>query len=127
MCSRPSAAPGSLFVVAEVFVYRVQDVDAASWKAEMALIAESRQEAFSRLRAGGLHKKQFDNDARPVEVVTPTSFEGQFPDDQAILRRRDNDSGWTAWEVVPSGQSLDWRISGTAQRDGTHGLSGDHR
>ena len=107
-------------------MYRVQDVDSDSWTAELALVAESRQEAFGRLKAGGLHKKQFDNAARPVEVLNRAAFEGQFPDEQAILRRRLNDSGWTAWEVAPSGQSLDWRISGTAQRKGTQGRSGYH-
>jgi hypothetical protein len=56
-------------------------------------------------------------------AVALAEFDGQFPDPAAILRRRDNDSGWTPWEVVPPGQSLDWRISGTAQRKGTQGSS----
>jgi phenylpyruvate tautomerase PptA (4-oxalocrotonate tautomerase family) len=54
--ARVSTSPARLVVVAEVSVYRIQDVDSDSWTAEMALIAESRQEAFGRLRAGGLHK-----------------------------------------------------------------------
>jgi hypothetical protein len=109
--------------MAEVFVYRIQDVDSDSWTAEMALVADSRQEAFGRLRAGGLHKTQFYNDGRPVETMELAVFDGQFPGPEAILRRRENDSGWTAWEAVPS---LDWRISGTAQRQGTQGRSGYH-
>jgi hypothetical protein len=41
-----SRLPVTLVPVAEVFVYRVKDVDSDSWTADMALIAGSRQEAL---------------------------------------------------------------------------------
>jgi hypothetical protein len=33
-----------------------------------------------------------------------------------MLRRRTDYAAWTEWETVQDGMSLDWRISGQAQR-----------
>lgn len=37
-----------------------------------------------------------------------------MPNSSALVRRGMDDHGWTAWQVVPGGTSLDWRVSGAA-------------
>jgi hypothetical protein len=102
--------------VALVFIFAVEDIDADSWSAEVAAVAGNRQEAYRRLRDAGLHKKQIRNMGRPVRTEPLATWDMLSTENAAILRRRLDDTGWTAWELVPEGTSLDWRISGAAQR-----------
>jgi len=99
----------------EVFVFEVEDIDADSWLAEVAVVAESRQAALKTIRDAGLHKKQIHGDGRPARIHHAAEFGNAFGDRTTILRRRLHDSGWTEWETVPIGMSLNSRISGKAR------------
>lgn len=39
-----------------VSIFEVEDIDSASWTAEVAVVVQTRQEAYKRLRDAGLHK-----------------------------------------------------------------------
>jgi len=103
--------------VDEVFVFEVEDIDAYSWMAEVAVVAESRQAALRKIRDAGLHKKQIHGDGRPVRTHNTVEFGNAVDDRATILRRRLDESGWTAWNTVPTGVSLNSRISGKARLD----------
>lgn len=102
--------------MASVFVFQVQDIDSDWWVSEVAVVADTRQEALRRTRDAGLHKKQIENDGRPTEIQPLGAWKVLFENPAAILRRRGDHDGWCQWEQVPEGVSLDWRISGEAQR-----------
>lgn len=97
-----------------VYVVEVEDVDADSWSAEVAVIAFTPAEANKRIRASGLHKKQIRNDGQPVRIVSPSELPAIETSSSGIVRRRSNDDGWTAWTAVPVDASLNWRVSGDA-------------
>jgi hypothetical protein len=99
----------------EVFVFEVEDIDADSWLAEVAVVANSRQAALRKIRDAGLHKKQIHRDGQPVHTHHVVEFDNTFDDRATVLRRRLHESGWAAWEKVPPGISLNSRISGKAQ------------
>lgn len=88
-----------------VYVFDVEDADADSWSAEVAVSATKPEEASRRIRASGLHKKQIRNDARPVRVVSVSVPEVEASVSGAVRRRLD-DSGWTAWSSVISARSV---------------------
>ena len=69
----------------EVFVFEVEDIDADAWLAEVAVVAESRQAAFWKIRDAGLHKKQIHGDGRPVRTHHVLEFANAF-DDRATAR-----------------------------------------
>lgn len=96
----------------EVFIFEVEDIDADAWTAEVALAAATRQDAYRRLRDAGLHKKQIENEGRPVRTEPLAAWAVLAASPSPFMRRRDDDGGWTAWEMVAEGTSLDWRISG---------------
>jgi hypothetical protein len=98
--------------VVAAYVFEVEDSDAGSWIAEIAVLAPERRTALRRLRLAGLHKKQIRNQCRPVRSQAVTDFGRLFDDPQAIVRRRLEDDGWTAWTLVAPGLWLDRRISG---------------
>jgi hypothetical protein len=100
----------------DVFIFEVEDIDSDWWQSEVAVVAESRQAAYRRLRDCGLHKKQIQNAGRPVRTEPLTDWETLAKNPAAVLRRQGDHAGWGAWEQVPDGLSLDWRISGKAQR-----------
>jgi hypothetical protein len=102
--------------VAEVFVFEVEDIDASSWVAEVAVLAPDRQTAVKRLRLAGLHKKQIHNAGRPVRRQPLTDFASIFDNPDRMARRRLDDGGWTDWAAVEPSVSLDWRPSGTNRR-----------
>jgi hypothetical protein len=102
--------------MAKVFVYEVEDIDAASWTVEVAVAARTRQEAYRRIRDAGLHKKQIHNDGVPTRTEPLADWDVLSRKPGTILRRRFDDSGWSDWEPVQEGVSLDWRISGHAKR-----------
>jgi hypothetical protein len=97
----------------EVFVFEVEDIDADSWLAEIAVVAESRQVALKKIRDAGLHTDSWDG--RPVRTHDAVEFSNSFDDRATILRRRRHDSEWTEWETVPTGLSLNSPISGKAR------------
>lgn len=97
-----------------VYVFDVEDADADGWTAEIAVAAFTPAEASRRIRAAGLHKKQINNGARPVRVLSLSEVPEVEAAGSGIARRRLNDSGWTAWVPVPVGTSLNWRVSGDA-------------
>jgi hypothetical protein len=107
--------------VTSVFVFCVSDIDADNWRAEVAVAADTRTEAYRILRGRGVHRKQFDNESRPIRVLAWADVGGWLMDPTRVYRRRDNAVGWTAWEPVPDDVSLDWRISGKARRLGPGG------
>ncbi|WP_298457902.1 hypothetical protein [uncultured Cellulomonas sp.] len=98
----------------QVYVFEVEDADAGSWTAEVAVAASKPVEATRRIRAAGLHKKQIRNDARPVRVVGPAEVRGIDKSPTGIVRRRREDAGWTEWEPLAADTSLNWRVSGAA-------------
>ncbi len=51
----------------ELFVLEVEDIDAGSWLAEVAVVAESRQAALKKIRNAGLRKKQIHR-GRPASL-----------------------------------------------------------
>ncbi|HEY3001887.1 MAG TPA: hypothetical protein VGJ44_06020, partial [Kribbellaceae bacterium] len=59
----------------EVFIFEVEDIDAETWTAEVAVAAQTRQEAYKRLRDAGLHKKQFRSAGRPVRTESLAAWE----------------------------------------------------
>jgi hypothetical protein len=91
--------------MADVFVFEVEDAD-----------SEGRQAAYRRLRDLGLHKKQIQNEGRPVRTESVADWEILSEKPDAVLRRQGDHDGWGAWEPVPEGLSLDWRVSGQARR-----------
>lgn len=97
-----------------VYVYDVEDADADSWSAEVAVAATTPAEASRRVRAAGLHKKQIRNGARPVRVVSVSELPEIESSASGIVRRRLDDAGWTAWASIPVDDSLNWRLSGDA-------------
>lgn len=97
-----------------VYVFNVEDADADSWSAEVAVAATKPAEASRRVRAAGLHKKQIRNDARPVRVLSVSEIPEIESSVSGIIRRRLDDAGWTAWTSVPVDESLNWRLSGDA-------------
>jgi hypothetical protein len=66
-------------------VFEVEDIDADAWLAEVAVVAESRQAAFWKIRDAGLHKKQIHGDGRPVRTHHVLEFANAF-DDRATAR-----------------------------------------
>lgn len=107
--------------VTSVFVFVVSDIDAFNWRAELAIAAETRGQAYRVLRDRGLRKKQFDNEGSPVREHNLADVSDWLPDPTCIYRRRDDPDGWSAWEPVPDDVSLDWRVSGKARRLGPGG------
>ncbi|WP_020388661.1 hypothetical protein [Kribbella catacumbae] len=99
-----------------VFIFEVQDIDSDWWVSEVAVVAETRQEALRRIRDAGLHKKQIENGGRPTEIQELGAWKVLSENPAALLRRRGDCDGWGQWEQVPEGVSLDWRISGEARR-----------
>jgi hypothetical protein len=97
-----------------VYVFQIEDADADSWLAEVAVTASKPAEAGRRIRSAGLHKKQIGNDARPVREVSIAEVPGIDRSDMGMMRRRSNDEGWTDWSPLPAGTSLSWRVSGDA-------------
>lgn len=97
-----------------VYVFAIEDADADSWSAEVAVIATKPAEANKRIRAAGLHKKQIRNGARPIRVLSLSELPEIEASASGIVRRRSNDDGWTAWTAVPVDTSLSWRVSGDA-------------
>lgn len=97
-----------------MYVFDVEDADAESWSAEIAVTAMKPAEASRRARAAGLHKKQIRNGARPVRVVSVSELPEIESSASGIVRRRLDDAGWTAWAPVPVDDSLNWRLSGGA-------------
>jgi hypothetical protein len=102
--------------MAHVFIFVVEDIDSDSWMSEVAVVAQSRQDAHRRLRDRGLHKKQIRNEGRPVRREPLLAWDTLAKNPAAVLRRQGDHHGWGAWEQVPDDVSLDWRISGRAQR-----------
>lgn len=107
-------APDMLQVMELVYVFAVEDADADSWSAEVAVAASKPSEAVRRIRSAGLHKKQIRNEARPVRVIGLDELPELGASSGGIVRRRLNDAGWTPWSAVPKGASLNWRVSGDA-------------
>ena len=103
------------------FVFSVSDIDADSWRAEVAVAADTRTEAYRILRGRGVHRKQFDNEGRPIRELALADVGGWLMDPTGVYRRGDDAVGWSAWEPVPDDVSLDWRISGKARRRGPGG------
>lgn len=101
-----------------VYVFEIEDADADSWSAEAAVVADTPAGAARRIRAAGLHKRQIRNDGRPTRVAETAEIPAAEDAASGIARRRSDDAGWTAWEVLPDGVSLNWRISGTATVQG---------
>ncbi|WP_250444279.1 hypothetical protein [Actinotalea sp. C106] len=97
-----------------VYVFEVEDADAAAWRSEVAVVAPSAAEANRQIRAGGLHKKQIRNDGRPVRAHTVAELPCIVDSPSGFARRRDDD-GWTPWEHVAAGTSLSWRESDRAR------------
>src|SRR5665648_1199172 len=97
-----------------VYVFDVEDADADNWSAEAAVVATKPAEASRRIRAAGLHERQIRNDARPVRVVSVSEVPEIESSSSGILRRRLDDSGWTAWTSLPVDGSPNWRRSGDA-------------
>jgi hypothetical protein len=92
-----------------VYTYRVEDADADGWTAEVAVAAASPVEAGRRVRALGLHKKQIQNDGRPVRVLGVSEVPEVLQSPIGVARRRSDDDGWTGWSPVDGGTSLNWR------------------
>jgi hypothetical protein len=95
--------------VASVYVFEIEDSAADDWVSQVAVLAQSQSDARSSLRGAGLHKRQIQNDGRPVRTLpdTDASFTGLA--EGRFMRRRQNDTGWTAWDLLPAGDPLDWR------------------
>lgn len=102
--------------MADVFIFEVEDIDSDWWMSEVAVLAESRQDAYRHLRDAGLHKKQIQNDGRPVRTEPVSAWDMLAKNQAAVMRRQGDHHGWGAWEQVPEGVALDWRISGKARR-----------
>ncbi|MBO1752507.1 hypothetical protein J4G33_11910 [Actinotalea sp. BY-33] len=98
----------------QVYVFEVEDADAAAWRSEIAVLATTAAEAHRRIRAAGLHKKQIHRDGRPARVLAVAELPGVVDSPSGFMRRRDDDGGWTAWEQVAAGTPLSWRVSGQA-------------
>jgi hypothetical protein len=96
-----------------VYVFEVEDADAACWRSEVAVAAVRADEAGRRIRAAGLHKRQIRNGGRPVRVISIAELPAISSSPSGFMRRRDED-GWTEWEQVASDVSLNWRVSGRA-------------
>lgn len=53
--------------MAHVFVFDVEDIDAQTWDAELAVVAEARRGALHRLRSRGVKRRDLrDPHGRPV-------------------------------------------------------------
>ena len=98
----------------QAYVFDVEDADADSWSAEVAVAASKPAEAIQRIRAAGLHKRQIHNNGRPGRVMSLAEVAGIEEAESEIMRRRSNDDGWSAWIPLPAGTSLNWRVSGDA-------------
>jgi hypothetical protein len=103
--------------VAEIYVFEIEDADADGWTAEVAVLAPSRAEARRALTASGLHRKQIRHEGRPIRIGSVADLPA-IAAPPHVLRRRNDDAGWTAWEPVPEGATLNWRV---ARRPGTGG------
>jgi hypothetical protein len=104
--------------VPSVYVFEIEDSAADDWVSQVAILAVSQAEARRSLRDAGLHKRQIQNDGRPVRTLPDT--DAAFTDfaEGRFMRRRQNDSGWTAWGLLPVGDPLDWRKDPTAPTAG---------
>lgn len=97
-----------------VYVFEVEDRAADGWASQIAVLGDSASTANRALRDAGLHKRQIQNQGRAVTTAPlqderfATLGEGRF------MRRRLNDSGWTAWALVPAGEPLNWRLDPNA-------------
>ncbi len=111
-----AGASATFGTVADVSIFEVEDIDSDWWRSEVAVVAEDRQAAYRRLRDFWLHKKQIQNEGRPVRTEPLTAWETLAENPAALLRRQGDHDGWGAWEQVPDGLSLDWRSSGKARR-----------
>ena len=102
--------------MATVYVFEVEDSAADSWTSQMAVIAESQSAGGRSLRDAGLHKKQIQNQGRPVSSA-PTGVEpfGSLTPG-GFMRRRLNDSGWSDWELLTPDQPLNWKDDRGAPR-----------
>src|ERR687897_758384 len=69
MSERRQLALCQAVVVAVVFIFGVEDIDADGWMAELAVVADSRGDAHRILRNRGVKKKQFGNEGRPVREL----------------------------------------------------------
>lgn len=104
----------------QVFVFEIEDADADSWTAEVALVADSPAAAARQLKDRGLHKKQIRRQARPVRTMSTSEFGTLFDVPGVLVRRRLHDSGWSPWTVTSDEVSLSWRVSGTARVRSSH-------
>ena len=112
--ARTVVPPAMLLDMDQVYVFDVEDADAGSWTAEVAVVASKSADATRRIRAAGLHKKQIRNDARPVRVIGLAEVLRIDESPTRIVRRRREDAGWTEWEPLAGDTSLNWRVSGDA-------------
>ena len=87
-----------------VFVYEVSDRDADSWTAELAVLAETPQDALKKLRAAGLHKNQLTG--KPAYALDRQDVGDLLDAPGGIVRRRLQDSGWSQWQAVSTGGLL---------------------
>ncbi|MFC8596951.1 hypothetical protein [Isoptericola sp. NPDC057191] len=108
----------------QIFVFAVEDAEAACWRAELGVVAPDKAAAVRRLREAGVRKSQFRNGLRPDRVMGLSEIALAGLRSGAVVRRRDDD-GWTPWEVVASDRTLNWRRSGhfaIDSRGGVHRL-----
>lgn len=87
----------------EVFLFTVEDGHAWDWTAQVAVKAASEKDAYQKLRAAHVRKKQIRTSHGPADVAAQNFF-AESP--RALFRRRDNEAGW---EPIPDGASLNWR------------------
>lgn len=91
-------------------MFEIEDADADGWTAEVAVLAPSRAEARRALTASGLHRKQIRHEGRPIRIGSVADLPA-IAAPPHVLRRRNDDAGWTAWEPVPEGATLNWRVA----------------
>lgn len=91
-------------------MFVIEDAAADGWTSEVAVLAPSAGEARRALAARGLHKRQIRHQARPVRTASAAELPG-IEVAPHLLRRRDDDAGWTVWEPAPEHESLNWRAS----------------
>jgi hypothetical protein len=93
----------------QVFVFQIEDAEALSWIAEVAIAADSATSAAKSLKDAGLHKKQIHNEGRPVRVESVADFPYFAAGGSDILRRRNEETFWTDWQPGSKSDPLQWK------------------
>lgn len=93
-----------------VYVFEIQDSASDGWSSQIAVVGDSQSAANRVLRDAGLHKKQIHNEGRAVATASRQDERFVSLSEGRFMRRRQHDSGWTAWALVTVGDPLNWRL-----------------